>query len=364
VRADGARRAGTLASELARWFAREARTLPWRRTPPDPYAVWLSEIMLQQTTVAAVVPYFERFLERFPDVESLARAPLERVLESWAGLGYYRRARHLHAAAKEIAKRGFPRTAVALEELPGIGPYTAGAIASIAFDERAPLVDGNVARVLSRIYRVPGDPRGGEARRRLWEIAGELVPAAGAGAHNQALMELGALVCAPTSPRCEECPVARHCGARAQGEVERFPELAPRAKAKSRRDLALLVAREGRALFARRRADEVWGGLWELPRVTLLAGESDADAIRRLGRELLGCAARPGEGPLAATRHTVMRERIELRVIAGTVRGEPRALKHEELRWVSPREIDGLALPSPQRRVAAAVKKQLDQRAR
>jgi A/G-specific adenine glycosylase len=241
-----------------------------------------------------------------------------------------------------------------------VGPYTAGAIASIAFDEPAALVDGNVARVLSRIFRVPGDPRSGETKRRLWEIARAHVPADGAGAHNQALMELGALVCTPSSPRCDECPVSRSCSAFARGEVERFPELAARAKARSRRDLALLFVRERRALFARRRADEVWGGLWELPRVTLVAGEKDADAARRLGRELLGCAARTAGVEVAATRHTVMRERIELRVLEGALRGEPRPRRHEELRWVSAAELDALALPSPQRRVAPAVRGRLD----
>ncbi len=342
--------------DLSRWFARNARALPWRKKPADPYAVWLSEIMLQQTTVAAVVPYFERFLGRFPTVEDLARAPLDRVLEAWAGLGYYRRARHLHAAARVLAGSGFPRTAEALEELPGIGPYTAGAIASIAFDEPSPLVDGNVARVLSRLRRVPGDPKQGPAKKRLWEIARELVPPRGASVHNQALMELGALVCAPRSPRCEECPVARHCEARAAGDAERFPELPPRAKARSRRDLALAFFERGRVLLGKRHEGAVWGGLWELPRVTLLEGEPDEDAARRLGRELLGRGARlRGGETLASVRHTVMRERIELRVVAGELDGRPRSRGYAELRWVGVEELGSLALPSPQRRVMARV---------
>ncbi len=351
-------------ASLARWFSKARRELPWRRSPADPYAVWLSEIMLQQTTVAAVVPYFERFLARFPTVEALAAAPLDDVLRSWAGLGYYRRARHLHAAAKLLARDGFPRTVEGLLELPGVGPYTAGAIASIAFDEPAPLVDGNVARVLSRLFRVPGDPRTGAAKKTLWQLAGELVPSRGASVHNQALMELGALVCSPTSPSCAECPLAAACAARAAGDVTRFPELAPRAKPKARRDLALAVVARARVLVAKRRADEVWGGLWELPRVTLLADESDADAVRRLGRELLGCAARleGGGSPIAATRHTVMRERIELRVVEGTLRGRPRAKGHSELRWVSADELAELALPSPQRRVAASLGQRISER--
>jgi A/G-specific adenine glycosylase len=353
-----------LRSALAAWFRKNRRELPWRSDHPDPYAVWLSEIMLQQTTVAAVVPYFERFLERFPTVHALAAAPLDSVLEAWAGLGYYRRARNLHASAKLVAEKGFPRTAEALEELPGIGPYTAGAIASIAFGEPAPLVDGNVARVLARLQCIPGDPRTGPTNKRLWELARELVPARGAGDHNQALMELGALVCTPSAPDCARCPLTRHCEAHSRKEIERFPELAPRARPRARRDLAIAVHARGRVLVGKRRAGDVWGGLWELPRVTLLEGESDEDAVRRLGREVLGCAARATEHLVARTRHTVMDERIELRVVEGKLRGTPRAKLHAEIRWVRGDELASLALPSPQRRVAASVTERISERGR
>jgi A/G-specific adenine glycosylase len=358
-----AARTTELRPALAAWFARAQRDLPWRRRG-DAYAIWVSEVMLQQTTVAAVVPYFERFLERFPTLDALARAPLERVLESWAGLGYYRRARHLHACAQTVVSEHggrFPEDEASLLRLPGIGPYTAGAIASIAFDRRAPLVDGNVARVLSRLFRVPGDPRSGAARARLWEIAAELVPEKGASVHNQALMELGALVCQPGGQaRCGDCPLERMCEARAAGEVERFPELAPRPAARARRDLALAFFDDGRVLVGRRRDDDVWGGLWELPRVTLLEGESDRDGARRLGREILGSAAAlASEDVVARVRHTVMNERIELRVFEGTLRGEPEPKGHAELLWLEVDRSSELALPSPQKKAIETLKRTL-----
>lgn len=360
------RRTRALRAALARWFTEAKRDLPWRRRR-DAYAIWVSEVMLQQTTVAAVVPFFERFLERFPTVEALARAPLERVLENWAGLGYYRRARHLHACAQAVVSEHggrFPEDEAALLALPGIGPYTAGAIASIAFDRPAPLVDGNVARVLSRIERVEGDPRTGAAKTRLWEIARELVPPAGASVHNQALMELGALVCSPgQAARCGECPVEKLCRAREAGDVARFPELAPRAEVRARRDLAVVFSRDGRVLLGQRHAEAVWGGLWELPRVTLLEGESGTDAARRLGREVLGAGATLEAGPaLARVKHTVMRERIELSVQRGKLRGEPEPRGHAELRWVEPAGFQRLAVASPQKKALAAVARALAER--
>ena len=351
-------------SRLARWFEAAKRDLPWRRRR-DAYAIWVSEVMLQQTTVAAVIPYFERFLERFPTVEALAAAPLERVLESWAGLGYYRRARHLHACAQVVAEEHggrFPEDEAALLELPGIGPYTAGAIASIAFDKPAALVDGNVARVLSRLFRVAGDPRTGAARARLWELARELVPARGASAHNQALMELGALVCQPgEQARCGDCPLASLCHARRAGDVARFPELAPRAAVQSRRDLAVALSRDGCVLLGRRHDDAVWGGLWELPRVTLVAGEPDSDAARRLGREVLGAGVALVGKAVARVKHTVMRERIELAVFAGKLKGTPEARGHAELRWVALGEVGSFALPSPQRKALRTVARALEE---
>jgi A/G-specific adenine glycosylase len=353
VKAEAARAA------LADWFARARRDLPWRRDR-TPYRVWLSEIMLQQTTVAAVVPYYERFLARFPDVRALASAELDDVLALWSGLGYYRRARHLHAAAGRIVEHHggeFPRDVESLRSLPGIGPYTAGAVASLAFDVKAPVVDGNVERVLSRLVDLDVDPRRGAGRKRILAAAEELLPERGAGAHNEALIELGALVCMPgAAALCGDCPLARACLARARGTVHERPVKPPRPRPRARADLALAIARDGRVLVGRRRDDEVWGGLWELPRTSLVDGESREDSARRIGRELLGVAAAlAGEGPIATARHTVMNERISLEVWPARLRGEPRARGYAELAFVDERAWGELALPSPQRRVAPSV---------
>ncbi len=253
---------------LLAWFDRHRRDLPWRRTR-DPYAIWVSEVMLQQTQVATVIPYYERFLARFPTVAALARARLSDVLGSWRGLGYYARARALHRAAAEIARRGaMPRTAEALRELPGFGRYTAGAVASIAFGERAPVLDGNVARVLARYAAIEDDIRAPNVRERLWALADRLVPADRPGDFNQALMELGALICTPRGPTCLLCPVSATCEARKRGLVDRIP--APR-KVRARIALSLasaLVRRGERVLLARRAERGLFGGLWELPTAT------------------------------------------------------------------------------------------------
>src|SRR5215470_3894591 len=220
------RKSAALASALLRWFSMNARDLPWRRTR-DPYAIWVSEIMLQQTRVATVIPYWERWMARFPTVSALAEAPLDDVLAAWAGLGYYSRARNLHAGAQAVGTRfggALPSCAAELREVPGIGPYTAGAIASIAFGERAPLVDGNVARVLARVFAIEHDIKSTAGSKALWAAAGELMNALPTGAApgdlNQGLMELGATICAATQPRCLVCPLARDCDAARTGRQD------------------------------------------------------------------------------------------------------------------------------------------------
>lgn len=254
--------------DLLAWFDRHQRDLPWRRTR-DAYAIWLSEVMLQQTQVQTVIPYWERFLARFPTVTSLAEAPLDDVLSLWRGLGYYSRARNLHRAAQEIAKRGaaLPRTAAELLELPGFGRYTAGAVASIAYGEPAPIVDGNVARVFARLFVIEGAPGDRERERALWARAEELVAGPRPGDWNQALMELGALICRPEAPACLLCPVREHCGALNAGRVAELPPVRVRAARKSL-DLLVGVWREDdRILLARREGGGLFGGLWELPSI-------------------------------------------------------------------------------------------------
>lgn len=260
-------RARRLARDLGSWFALAARDLPWRRDR-RPYAVWISEIMLQQTRVETVVPYFERFLGDFPDVAALAAAPLDAVLARWAGLGYYRRARVLHLAAREVTERfagELPGDVDRLQSLPGIGRYTAGAIASLAFGRRAPLVDGNVARVLARLFDIAVDAKTPRGARVFWELAERLLPEDAPGRFNEALMELGATVCTPREPRCEACPLSRHCEARKTGRQRELPVVAKRAARPEVALVALVVRAGARVLLARRPPDGLFGGLWEPP---------------------------------------------------------------------------------------------------
>lgn len=254
-----------LQCDLLSWYAACGRDLPWRRTR-NPWAIWVSEVMLQQTRVDTVAPYFERFMARFPTPLALAEAPEDQVLAAWSGLGYYRRARLLHRGARVVVERSkIPDRRDLLLELPGIGRYTAGAIASIAFGEAVGLVDGNVARVLARIFAIDEDMRR-RGMKRAEHIAEELVPENAPGDWNQALMELGALICTPRSPSCQRCPVASSCRARAEGRVSELPVLGEKAKPKPQR-LRSLVARtlDERVLLVRRRSTGLFGGLWEPP---------------------------------------------------------------------------------------------------
>ena len=273
------------ARELLDWFDRHRRDLPWRGTQ-DPYRIWLSEVMLQQTRVEVVLPYYGRFLGRFPTVEALAAAPLDDVLALWSGLGYYRRARQLHAAAQRIAVAGdgFPRTLEGLLALPGIGGYTAAAVASIAFGVAAPVLDGNVERVLTRWLALAGDPKGGASRRRLLAAAAEFLDPARPGDSNQALMELGAILCLPRRPRCLLCPIAEGCRAAAAGEPERYPEARVKREAEKRRMLVAVVEDASGVLLFRRPDDSLLlAGTWELPWVEDVDGEPAAALAARYG---------------------------------------------------------------------------------
>jgi A/G-specific adenine glycosylase len=318
--ADLARRLPTLHERLLAWYRQARRDLPWRRTS-DPYAVWLSEVMLQQTRVETVIPYYQRFLEAFPTVHALAEAPLDGVLSLWSGLGYYRRARMLHEAARQVARdRGgaFPDTAEGLAEIKGIGRYTAGAIASIAFGRAAALVDGNVARVLARIFALEDDARGAAGLARIWAIAEALVPAKEPGAWNQALMELGATVCVPRDPRCLVCPVGDVCDARAVGKERELPRLAPKSRPKEVHRLALVATRRGRVLLGRRREEGAFGGMWEPPSIE---ADGEADATRRfqsLAGIRLGKLERAG-----AVTHVLSHRRLEVVVLRGRLLSDP-----------------------------------------
>jgi A/G-specific adenine glycosylase len=254
------------AQDLLAWFDRHRRDLPWRRSR-DPYRVWLSEVMLQQTRVEVVLPYYERFLERFPTVEALAAAGIDEVLALWSGLGYYRRARQLHAAARQIAAAGaFPRSLDGWRELPGIGPYTAAAVTSIAFGVAEPVLDGNVERVVSRWLAQADDPKAGGPRRRLLAAAAALLDPERPGDSNQALMELGATLCTPRRPKCLLCPLAPGCRARMAGDPELYPAARAKRESETQRLVVAVAEREDRVLLFRRPDDSpLLAGTWELP---------------------------------------------------------------------------------------------------
>jgi A/G-specific adenine glycosylase len=301
---------GAIASAVVEHYAAIKRDLPWRRSR-DPYAIWVSEIMCQQTRVATVIPYWERWMARFPTVRALAEAPLDDVLAAWAGLGYYSRARNLKAGAQAVMARpdaAMPTRAAELRTVPGIGPYTAGAIASIAFGERTPLVDGNVARVLARVCGIELDVKSTAGGKALWAAAAEVMaglPASYApGDLNQGLMELGATTCTPTNPRCLICPLSGQCVAAQTGRQDELPVMPVRKKEK---DLPLLALRlvwmqEGdEILLARRRPEGLFGGLWELP--------SD-DLARRLGSAI-------DDGVVATHAQTLSHRRLTVDLVRG-----------------------------------------------
>lgn len=342
---------------LLEWFAAHARDLPWRRTR-DPWAVLVSEVMLQQTQVKTVIPYWECWMRRFPDAASLATAGEAEVLKLWEGLGYYRRARNLQAAACAlVTEHGgrFPRNLDAILALPGVGRYTAGAVASIAFNQPAPILDGNVMRVLARLFAVDGDPAAREVNARLWRLAGELVVTAArierpreraCSALNQALMELGATVCTPRTPACPTCPVRRHCAAHRTGRVAELPAPRARPATSARRFLVIAAEHAERWLVRRRPAAEVNGGFWEFPNVEVLS-DGDADPAAAASR-LLGvrhaAPERLGEVRHAITRYRVTQEAWRVRL--------PRAVKPRDGgAWHTLAELHALPMVTAHRRL-------------
>lgn len=272
-------------TRILNWYQQHARTLPWRHPPgerghPDFYAVWVSEIMLQQTRVETVIPYFERWMSQFPTVKALAEAPEQAVLSAWEGLGYYRRARNLHKAAKLVVSQHngeLPPNLPELRKLPGIGRYTAAAIASIAFGQDVAILDGNLKRVFSRIFDIstPADSLAGE--KMLWSLAESNLPPGRSGDYNQALMDLGATICLPKKPLCLLCPLAELCQARALGAQEQRPVLKPKPLVPHKIKGAAIIVRDGQTLLNQRPAEGLLGGLWEFP-----SAEVDADSAEAL----------------------------------------------------------------------------------
>ncbi len=352
-----------LATRLLRWFDRHKRDLPWRREPRDPYRVWLSEVMLQQTQAATVIPYFERWVQRFPTLEALAAAPLDEVLKLWEGLGYYARARNIHAAAQIIVREHhgcIPQTVEALRALPGVGRYTAGAIASLAFDVRAPVLDGNVRRVLSRVFalRQPTD-------EALWALAESLLPRRRAGAFNEALMELGATLCTPRAPQCPTCPVNALCRAFADGDPEAYPARRTKPATPHHEVLtAMLVDDDGRVLLGQRPRHGLLGGLWEFisselrpaDAPTRSASHDPARSIREMIARRAGLTGEVyGARLLGTVKHTFTHFRMTRQVWLvhwpATGNTSPRASGYDRLLWATPSDVERLALTRSDRTI-------------
>lgn len=326
------------------WFDHNGRThLPWQREQ-TPYRVWVSEIMLQQTQVATVIGYFERFMARFPDVFALASAPIDEVLHLWTGLGYYARARNLHRAAKIVVEQHggqFPVESVeALAELPGIGRSTAGAVISLSCNGRAAILDGNVKRVLSRFHAVEGWPGRPAVERRLWELAERYTPQQRVGDYTQVMMDIGATLCTRTKPACLLCPLEDHCEAHRRGEETRFPESKPR-KAVPRRHtrMLLLCSDDGRVLLERRPASGLWGGLWGLPQF---------DDEEQLDDWLDTYAPRAERAPeWAPFIHVFTHFQLEIQPTPAKVATPPYGIADDERRWIDPRDLSGIGLAAP-----------------
>jgi A/G-specific adenine glycosylase len=357
-----ARWVALVGERMVAWYAEARRDLPWR-ADREPYRILVSEMMLVQTTVAAAIPYFERFMRRFPNVAALAGASEEAVLKAWEGLGYYRRARQLHAAARRIVREHdgrIPDDPVAVRALPGVGPYIAGAILSFAFDRPVPIVEANSQRVLARLLAVTGNLGAATIRRRLWAAAERLVPAEGAGTFNQALMELGALVCTPREPRCLVCPLSALCEARRIGVQDRLPLIIPKRRPEAVTEACAIIVRRGRILIVQRGTGRLWEGFWEFPTIHV-AGPDPAG--RRLVPEvdlaggverLTGIRARIG--PQALTlRYSVTHHRVTLHAHLGdaaTGRATP-GPGLVDVRWVEPAKLRDYTFSSAGRRLIA-----------
>ena len=385
-----------LVPDLLAWFAANARKMPWRGTR-DPYAIWISEIMLQQTQVKTVVPYWERWMRELPNVRTLAAAPPAKVLKLWEGLGYYTRARNLQRAAQLVVEKfggSFPREFADILELPGIGRYTAGAICSIAYNQPTPILDGNVMRVLTRVFGIDGDPRGKATNQQLWELASALVAEAAraeraapaerrspdrrvgdtdsrrtgvrrsassqeaaalpsphvataqghACSHlNQSLMELGATLCTPRQPQCAACPARKLCVAHRDQRTHELPALAPRVEATARRFVAFVITRGNRHLVQQRPAGAVNAGLWEFPTLELTAGETRPAMVQLNAHRTIRPTAR-----LGSLKHSITRYRITLEIFRAEL-VEDSSQPHEH--WATAAELEELAFTSAHRKI-------------
>ena len=333
---------------LLDWFDKNKRTMPWRQTS-DPYKIWISEIMLQQTQVNTVIPYYERFLDRFPDVEQLADASQQTVLKMWEGLGYYSRARNMHKAAQEVVadfSSVFPDSYDELLQLKGIGPYTAAAVSSIAFQRQQAVVDGNVIRVLSRYYGIKDDVRRSKVKSDIQTIADSLIPKDRPGDFNQAVMELGATICTPKNPVCDSCPLSIDCVAYKTAETEIIPYKSPRKKIPHHHiGVGLIKDNNGKLLIALRPDDAMLGGLWEFPGGKKEKGENINKTVERELNEELGVTVAVGD-KFMDLKHAYSHFKITLHAYWCTIEsGTPRPKSSTKLKWVTLEEIDEYPFP-------------------
>jgi len=344
-------------SHLLAWYRRNQRDLPWRGEPV-PYRIWVSEVMLQQTQVNTVIPYYRRFLERFPTVAELAAASLEEVLKAWEGMGYYARARNLHRAAIEIVEAHggcLPQSYAELRRLPGFGEYTAGAVASIAFGEPAPAIDSNTRRVLARLFAVEVEVGRGAGARRVREIGAALVDPDVPGDWTQALIELGATVCLPQSPRCLLCPLWGLCRARQQGVEQELPVRPAKKKRPHYNVTAAIVHHNGQILIAQRPLDGMLGGLWEFPGGKQKEGETLAECLRREILEELGILIEVGE-PVVTVKHSYTHFKITLYAFhCRLLKGQPQALDVADWRWVRQDDLASYPFPRTDQQIIAAL---------
>ena len=342
-----------LAELLLPWFeAHGRRHLPWQQDP-TPYRVWISEVMLQQTQVETVKPYFDRFIARFPDAATLAAAPLDEVLRLWSGLGYYARARNLHRGAQEIVARHEGRLPETLEELmalPGIGRSTAGAILALAHGLRHPILDGNAKRVLARVFLVEDAPQSGSGARKLWELAEASTPAARVAEYTQAIMDLGATICTRTNPACGRCPLSTDCAAFTAGRVAALPARRPRAPRRLRRSHMVFVIECGRVLLQRRPPRGIWGGLWAPPEFPD-AVSAEAWAVSRFG------VPGPQARRLPVLRHVFTHFDLDIEPWVLDIRGDGRRIADADSRWHELAAVDAVGLPAP---VARLLKECMD----
>ncbi len=340
-------------ANLLRWFEAEARDLPWRRTR-DPYLIWVSEVVLQQTRVEQGLPYYERFVNAFPTVQVLAAAPIDQVLKLWEGLGYYTRARNMHLAAQRVVSEHhgvMPERADLLQLLPGVGRYTAAAVASIAYGEAVAVVDGNVKRVLSRLFNIEDCIDDTAVEHQLWERANRLVPRRSPGDFNQAMMELGARICTPRKPDCAGCPVNAQCAAYGLGVAEARPVRKAKTPPKQKELLTAVIQEDGSYLLVRRPDEGLLGGLWEFPSFELDSAREHAPYIEAQCRTELGVTVKAG-GILATVKHAYTHFKVNMTVYAcRRIKGQPKPGKHTEWAWVNKDALAQYALHKSQHKI-------------